>query len=528
MTVPPPAPHAAEPPVVPRRGLNGHPPHAGYGPPSSYGYAPHGPHAPGYGAPPPGYGYAHGAFVPPPGLDPLQARLAAPSPLPHPRAQLVVGLGLSAFLCLGPFTGIAAVLVGRQVLRDVRESPGRYAPAGGSVKLGIGLGAAGSVALGALVVTASALNSYALSGLAFAAGVAACAAWFLPVTRPQARRLDALAYAAVAGPLLLGGAVASLASFGNASRCEQEAAGAVGRLDAAAKGSASDTLKALLEADGAFEIAQSTCGRAGRSERVAALQGKRDELAVRRVQVEEGLKREKVEAQAADREAQAVASFPANAKKVAANLASAKGLMAKGGWASAGDELDAAQALLAEADGTSVGGTKEWRDLSGQVSALRTKLQPQLDKIAARERAAEEKLLQEEAIRGPEPGISGWSGECLVVRRFLKSNLRDPDSYDHIATTKPRAAGPFWVVTSRYRAKNGFGGYNAEQRTFYIAQGEVLKVEGGDLRYAPDREGAERSGGGPTHVVARKRGVSVSRAPPRPMQQQRRHLKKSC
>lgn len=494
MTVPPPAPHAAAPHIDPTRGPpNGYPPHAGYGPPGSYGYAPHGPHAPGYGAPPPGYGYAHGAFVPPPGLDPLQARPAAPSPLPHPRAQLVLGLGLSAFLCLGPFTGIAAVLLGRQVLRDVRESPGRYASGGGLVKLGIGLGTAGSVALGTFVIAASALNSYALSGLAFAAGAAACVAWFLPAARPLTRRLDALAYAAAATPLLLGGAMALLASFGNASRCEQEAAGAISQLDAPAKGSTGDTLKAILEADGAFEIAQSACGRAGRSERVAALRGKRDELATRRTQVEERLKREKAEAQAAEREAQAVASFPANAKKVAANVASAKGLMAKGGWSSAGDELDAAQALLAEADGTSVGATKEWHDLSGQVSALRTKLQPQLDKIATKERAAEEKRRQEEAIRGPEPSMSGWSGECLIVRRFLKSNLRDPDSYEHIATTEPRAAGPFWIVTSRYRARNGFGGYNLEQRRFYIAQGEVLKVEGGNLRHAPGRPPAMAS-----------------------------------
>lgn len=473
-----------------------YPPHAGYGPPGGYGHAPHGPHAPGYGAPP-GYPYAPGPFAPPPGFSPTQPRHVAPSPAPHPRAQLVAGLGVSAFFCLGPLTGIAAILLGRSVLHEVRENPGRYASANSSVQLGVGLGAVGSVVLGAFGVGALTLHSFPASGAALLLGAAACVAWFLPATRPHVRRLGAPAYVAATAPVLLGGALSLFATSGSASRCEDEAAGAVNRFDSATKAAAGDALKALDGADAALERAQRVCREVRRAERAAALQGKREELTARRAQTEERLTREKAEAQAAEREAQAVASFPANAKKVAANVGSAKGLMAKGGWASAGDELDAAQALLAEADGTSVGATKEWRDLSAQVSAVRTKLQPQLDKIAAKERVAEEKLRQEAAVRGPEPAMSGWSGECLVVKRFLKSSyLRDPDSYDHVATTEPRAAGPFWVVTSRYRAKNGFGGYNVEQRTFYIAQGEVLKVEGGDLGLLVDASGAERVQGG--------------------------------
>jgi len=56
--------------------------------------------------------------------------------------------------------------------------------------------------------------------------------------------------------------------------------------------------------------------------------------------------------------------------------------------------------------------------------------------------------------------------------------LNDLDSYRHVSTTAPVAAGPYWVVTSQFRAKNTFGALMLKQATFRIQQGQVVGEEG--------------------------------------------------
>jgi hypothetical protein len=73
--------------------------------------------------------------------------------------------------------------------------------------------------------------------------------------------------------------------------------------------------------------------------------------------------------------------------------------------------------------------------------------------------------------------MSAWDGSCYVVERALKSALKDPDSYQHMETVGPVADGAYWKVRTRYRAKNSFGGYVIETKTFFIQQGRVVKVE---------------------------------------------------
>jgi hypothetical protein len=55
--------------------------------------------------------------------------------------------------------------------------------------------------------------------------------------------------------------------------------------------------------------------------------------------------------------------------------------------------------------------------------------------------------------------LSAYDGAHNGVERWLKNNLRDPDSYKHVETKiAPVKDGKHILITS-YRAKNGFGGY---------------------------------------------------------------------
>jgi len=87
------------------QGPYGQPP---YGqPPQGYGYNPHQQ----YGAPAYGYG------GPPPGFQ---------APRDHPSGTTALTLGLLSVFCLGPITGIPAVLLGGKVLREVAAAPHQY------------------------------------------------------------------------------------------------------------------------------------------------------------------------------------------------------------------------------------------------------------------------------------------------------------------------------------------------------------------------------------------------------------------
>lgn len=73
---------------------------------------------------------------------------------------------------------------------------------------------------------------------------------------------------------------------------------------------------------------------------------------------------------------------------------------------------------------------------------------------------------------------SAWDGSVLQVERYLKNNLRDPDSYQSIEWSKviKNDNGTF-VVRHKYRAKNGFGGYNIEEKIFVLNKdGEIIKI----------------------------------------------------
>lgn len=72
--------------------------------------------------------------------------------------------------------------------------------------------------------------------------------------------------------------------------------------------------------------------------------------------------------------------------------------------------------------------------------------------------------------------------EMLVVRRavktWFKENLRDYSSFEEISRKETQKENGTYVVVVRYRAKNGFGGYNVETMGFDVdVQGKNYNID---------------------------------------------------
>lgn len=57
--------------------------------------------------------------------------------------------------------------------------------------------------------------------------------------------------------------------------------------------------------------------------------------------------------------------------------------------------------------------------------------------------------------------FSAWDGSHIVLERYLKNQLNDVDSYEHVETRYRLVAygenAPYLVLYTKFRAKNGFG-----------------------------------------------------------------------
>ncbi|GAA4100538.1 hypothetical protein GCM10022392_26420 [Mucilaginibacter panaciglaebae] len=53
--------------------------------------------------------------------------------------------------------------------------------------------------------------------------------------------------------------------------------------------------------------------------------------------------------------------------------------------------------------------------------------------------------------------FSPWSGAHIKLERYIKGNMNDPDSYEHIETTYSDK-GSYLIVVTKFRGKNSFGG----------------------------------------------------------------------
>jgi hypothetical protein len=82
-----------------------------------------------------------------------------------------------------------------------------------------------------------------------------------------------------------------------------------------------------------------------------------------------------------------------------------------------------------------------------------------------------------------EKQFSPWDGRHMQLYNFLKENLRDPNSLEHVETSYKRKKDAknnysgVIVVNMKYRAKNGFGGYNVELISADCdLDGNILKI----------------------------------------------------
>lgn len=73
--------------------------------------------------------------------------------------------------------------------------------------------------------------------------------------------------------------------------------------------------------------------------------------------------------------------------------------------------------------------------------------------------------------------FSPWDGSHMELERFVKKNIRDPESFQHSNTTYFDRHDGTIVVEMTYRARNGFGGMNSCRIVAKVdMQGNILEV----------------------------------------------------
>ncbi len=83
----------------------------------------------------------------------------------------------------------------------------------------------------------------------------------------------------------------------------------------------------------------------------------------------------------------------------------------------------------------------------------------------AEQKAQREAKVAEQKAEDKRKGFHclSYNGAHHGVEKYIKANLRDPASYDHIETKiTPVSKKGEHVLIMKYRAKNGFGGMNVE------------------------------------------------------------------
>lgn len=339
-------------------------------PPSGYGYPQQGYGPQGYGPPPHGYGY---------GGPPQTPRI----PPTHPYATLAVVLGLFSFLT-GPLTGVPAILLAARALRDITAAPERLGGAS-TAQAGRVLGWIGCT-LGALYAgSASGRSSLALGVLAGLVGVAGFAATVIGRVQQKAP-LASIPLPSVAVALAL-----TFGSIGGASQAYTEAterAAACMKAEGEAEAHAAKRDFNAARADVALAKMKCDEGAAARlAERTQQIGAQ--ERAWKKAE-DERLEAQRV-ADAKKKEADAVATWPAKSAAIAAATRKAAGELANGKPVDADRSLVGAEGTLSDLVGTSIVDDKAWKDLSTQVTALRTRIDAQL---AMRAFAAEEEMLR--------------------------------------------------------------------------------------------------------------------------------------
>lgn len=376
------------------------PPPGGYGPPQ--GYPPGG-----YGPPPSGYGAPPGYGPPPQGYYQQQQ---PPRPVTHGFANTALYLGLAS-MCLGAITGIPAVIFGYKAIKAIDADPQRLSGRGTALT-GVVFGWIGCALFGLFVGGKMGASSTAFGVLAiaiafggFAGTFAIQRKWSWPIGRT-------IGLAAMPALLLAGGVIgmvnAHVDAAEQAALCERSEADAAKDLAAANLPGAHSDLNIAhnkcADTEGAklADLDRSLAQQEQAAKKAAADKAAADQAAA-----------------AAAKEANAVQTFPQTSVAITSAYKRALGETYAGRWVDADRDLSSAETSLSSFDGTSIAQSKQYQDLSAEVTALRAKIDPPLQRIAKQQAAKEEAAQAAAAASAAEAELTAGS---LSVSSFQLFN----------------------------------------------------------------------------------------------------------
>lgn len=83
-----------------------------------------------------------------------------------------------------------------------------------------------------------------------------------------------------------------------------------------------------------------------------------------------------------------------------------------------------------------------------------------------------------------EKQFTSWDGSHIQLKKYIKNNLKDPNSFEHIKTTYTPTpitdieGNEYITVNMEYRAKNSFWWYIVETyKAFYSIEGLPIKID---------------------------------------------------
>lgn len=75
-----------------------------------------------------------------------------------------------------------------------------------------------------------------------------------------------------------------------------------------------------------------------------------------------------------------------------------------------------------------------------------------------------------------EANFSAWDGSHRQLTKYIKDNMNDPSSYEHVETTF-RDDTDYILVRTKFRGKNGFGGVVLDSVTAKTSiDGDILEI----------------------------------------------------
>lgn len=91
---------------------------------------------------------------------------------------------------------------------------------------------------------------------------------------------------------------------------------------------------------------------------------------------------------------------------------------------------------------------------------------------------SEEEFESDEKITDVNKQFSSWNGAHIKLQDFIKENMKDPSSYEHVET-KYKNLGDVLIVVTKYRGKNSFGALILQETKAKcdIETGDVLSIE---------------------------------------------------